>query len=39
MQGDDFVEPIWNVPIRVAQVGQVWGPGVPAEFETYDYQH
>jgi len=39
MQEADLSETVWNVPVRVAQVSQVWGPGVPAEFETYDYQH
>jgi Gene Transfer Agent (GTA)-like protein/putative tail protein len=39
MQASDFGAPQWNVPIRVAQVSPVYGPGVAAEQLTYDYQH
>ena len=39
MQTTDFGAPQWNVPIRVAQVSPVYGPGVTAEQITYDYQH
>jgi Gene Transfer Agent (GTA)-like protein/putative tail protein len=39
MQVSDFGAPQWNVPIRVAQVSPVYGPGVAAAQLTYDYQH
>jgi hypothetical protein len=39
MQTADFGSTQWNVPIRVAQVSPSYGPGVPAEQLTYDYQH
>jgi hypothetical protein len=39
MQTADFGSPQWNVPISVAQVSPVYGPGIAAEQLTYDYQH
>jgi GTA TIM-barrel-like domain/Putative phage tail protein len=39
MQADDFGAAQWNVPIRVAQVSPVYGPGVAAEQLTWDYAH
>lgn len=39
MQTTDFGSTQFNVPIRVAQVSPVYGPGVAAEQLTYDYQH
>ena len=39
MQTTDFGSPQYNVPIRVAQVSPVYGPGPAAEQLTYDYQH
>jgi hypothetical protein len=39
MQTADFGAPQWNVPIRVAQVSPVFGPGVTSEALTWDYQH
>jgi hypothetical protein len=39
MQIADFGVPQWNVPIRVAQVSAIYGPGVAAEQLTWDYQH
>ncbi|MGV1013715.1 MAG: baseplate multidomain protein megatron [Methyloceanibacter sp.] len=39
MQIEDFSEAVWNVPIRVAQISPIYGPGVASEFLTYDYQH
>ena len=39
MQAADFGSLQWKVPMRVAQVSPVYGPGVTAEQLTYDYQH
>lgn len=39
MQVEDFGATQWNVPIRVAQVSPVYGPGVASEALTWDYQH
>ena len=39
MQTADFGSAQWNVSIRVAQISPSYGPGVPAEQLTYDYQH
>ena len=39
MQTDDFGAPQWNVPVRVAQVSPVYGPGPAAARLIYDYQH
>jgi hypothetical protein len=39
MQTADFGEAQWNVPIRVAQVSPVYGPGVADEELTWDYAH
>ncbi len=39
MQTADFGSTQWNVPIRVAQISPSYGPGIPAEQLTYDYQH
>lgn len=39
MQTTDFGSSQWNVPIRVAQVSPIYGPGVAAEELTWDYEH
>jgi hypothetical protein len=39
MQTADFGSTQWNVPMRVAQVSPVFGPGVTAEHLAWDYQH
>ena len=39
MQVEDFGDSVWNVPIRVAQISPVYGPGVAAEALTWDYTH
>ncbi|WP_244505604.1 phage tail baseplate protein [Methyloceanibacter stevinii] len=39
MQSDDFGAPQWNVPLRVAQVSPVYGPGPASEQLIWDYQH
>ncbi len=39
MQIADFGAAQWNVPIRVAQISPVYGPGVATEQLTWDYQH
>jgi hypothetical protein len=39
MQVEDFGATQWNVPIRVAQVSPVYGPGIAAEELTWDFQH
>ena len=39
MQTADFGATQWNVPIRVAQISPVYGPGIASEALTWDYQH
>ena len=39
MQTADFGGTVWNVPMRVAQVSPVYGPGPAGEQLTWDYQH
>jgi hypothetical protein len=39
LQTADFGSTQWNVPMRVAQVSPVFGPGVTSEHLVWDYQH